>query len=50
MVEKRVQQRLGEWLPPDLSPSQRAELLEQRRIVLEDLSRTAQRQREARLS
>ena len=44
VVEKRVLQRLGEWVPPQLTPMQRAELLEQRRTVLEDMARAAQRQ------
>lgn len=47
VVEKRVLQRLGEWQPPQLPPAQRADLLAERRGVLEDLARTTQRQRAA---
>jgi hypothetical protein len=38
-VEKRVQQRLGEWVPPPLSAAERAALASERESILSDIRR-----------
>jgi hypothetical protein len=41
LVDKRVRQRLGEWTPPRLTESQRAELLAERAAILDDLAKAS---------
>lgn len=45
-VERRVQQRLGVWKPPELTPSDRARLIAEKETILaeiRDIERKTQR-------
>lgn len=39
IVEKKVQQRLGEWSPPQLSAEDRAHLEKQREDILAEMAK-----------
>ena len=44
-VERRVQQQLGEWTPPNLSPAQRSLLIAERETVLGEIQEIERKSR-----
>jgi hypothetical protein len=49
-VERRVQQRLGTWTPPPLTPSEKSRLIAERDVIIAEIRDIEQRKKSTKFA